>query len=113
MNPFRAVVESLAMQPGVRGAVIAAPDGVIVESVVHADVRADEVAAFGSAVLARARTVTTAVALSSPRCVAIDAQAGRLCLTSNDEVAIIVLAEPRAPIGRLRIALRQALESLA
>ena len=57
MNPFRAIVESLARQPGVRGAVIAAPDGVVVESVVHVDVSADVIAAFGTAILMGARVV--------------------------------------------------------
>lgn len=113
MNPFRAIVESLAMQPGVRGAVIAALDGVVIESVAHIDVSAELVAAFGSDVLSRARALTKAAAQSTPRCIAIDAEWGRLCLTGNNDVAIIVLAEARAPVGRLRIALRQALESLA
>ena len=113
MNAFRSTVESLALQPGVRGAVIAAPDGVIIESVVHSDVRADALAAFGSAVLARARAVAAATSLTRLRCIAIDAQAGRLYLASNNEVAIVVLAEARTSIGRLRIALRHALESLA
>ncbi|MEP7346773.1 MAG: hypothetical protein ABI877_15985, partial [Gemmatimonadaceae bacterium] len=112
MKPFGAIVESLAMQPGVRGVVIAAMDGIVVESVVHVEVRADLIAAFGCAVLARARAVGAAVNHAPPRCVAVDAESGRLCLTGNDDVAIIILAEPRAPIGRLRLALREALESI-
>ena len=113
MNMFRAAVESLAMLPGVRGAVIAAPDGVIIDCVVRTDVRADALAAFGSSLWARARAVAAATSRMRPTCVAIDAEAGRLYLASNDDVAIVVLAEPGTSTGRLRIALRLALESLA
>ncbi len=112
MNLFRQIAESLALQPGVRGAVIAATDGVVIESVVHVDVRADVVAAFGCAILTRARAVSAALAHVPARYLAIDAESGRLCLTGNDDVAIILLTDPRAPTGRLRIALRRALEAL-
>jgi predicted regulator of Ras-like GTPase activity (Roadblock/LC7/MglB family) len=112
MNAIHTLVDALARLPGVRGAVVAAPDGVLVDSAVHADVRADVVAAFGAAVLASARGLAAAMGKPSPRCVAVEADGGKLCLTGNDDVTVIVLAGPGTPIGRLRMALRQALASL-
>lgn len=112
MTPFRDIVESLAMEPGVRAAVLAAPDGVVVDSVVHVDVRADAVAAFGMAVLDSAMPVGASTLQSQPRCVVVDAEGARLCLTGNSEVAMILLADRRAPLGRLRLALRRAMEAL-
>ena len=112
MSVFHDVVESLAMHAGVRGAVVAAADGVVVDGVVHVDVRADALAAFGTAVLSSATALGTAT-LALPRCVVIDAESGRLFLTGNNELAIIVLTDRRASLGRLRLALQQALEALS
>jgi predicted regulator of Ras-like GTPase activity (Roadblock/LC7/MglB family) len=112
MNAYRQVVEALSFLPGVRGAVVAAADGVVVESVVHADVRPEIVAAFGNAVYRAAASIAHASLNDTPRYVAVDGAQGRLCLTGNDEVTVVVLVEPRTATGRLRIALHQAMGAL-
>ncbi|MBV6521503.1 MAG: hypothetical protein MNPFHGCM_01642 [Gemmatimonadaceae bacterium] len=111
MSAHRAVME-LSAQSGVRGAVVALRDGVVVDGIVHVDVRADVLAAFGSAVLERARDVARSVLRAEPRCVVIDAEAGRLCLADSRDMIVVLLADRHAPIGRLRLAVRDAVGAL-
>lgn len=113
MNAYRQVVDALSFLPGVRGAVVSATDGVVVEAIVHHDVRPERLAAFGNAVFRASRAVSRAARRGEPRYVAVDAAGGRLCVSGNDDVTVVILVEPRNATGRVRIALQQAMEALA
>ncbi|MFN8572861.1 MAG: roadblock/LC7 domain-containing protein [Gemmatimonadaceae bacterium] len=113
MNPYRSAVEALSFMPGVRGAVVAATDGVVVDAVAHQDVRADQVAAFGNAVFRASRAVAAGALDEAPRYVSVDAERGRLCMAGNDDVTVVVLCDARMSTGRVRMALLQIMETLA
>lgn len=113
MNRYREVVEALSFMPGVRGAIVAATDGVVVDAIAHQDVRTDQVAAFGNAVFRASRTVSHGALGELPRYVSVDAERGRLCMAGNDDVTLVILGDARMSTGRVRMALQQAMGLLA
>lgn len=113
MSDFRAIIDDLALTPGVRAVVLAADDGVVIDSVTHAGVRSEHVAAFGSALCDSAARLSQLASGAEPRMVAVEATAGRLCMARSGAVTIVILADRRSTLGRLRLALRFAMGAFA
>lgn len=112
--PIQEALGVLASLPGVRAAVAAAePDGVPVATVAAVDVDADALAAFATALFNRTRLANEAAGYGETRHLALDAEFGRLFVTTSPDVALIVLAEPEAAAGLLRVAMQRAMKAVA
>jgi predicted regulator of Ras-like GTPase activity (Roadblock/LC7/MglB family) len=105
---------SLAALPGVRAALAAtASDGLPAATVAAVDVDADALAAFATALFQRTRLANTAAGYGDTHHLALDAERGRLFVAMQDDLAIIILAEPDAAVGLLRVALQRAVGEIA
>jgi predicted regulator of Ras-like GTPase activity (Roadblock/LC7/MglB family) len=104
----------LAALPGVRAALAATEsDGVPVASVAAVDVDADALAAFATALFQRTRLANIAAGYGATRHLVLDAEGGRLFVAIDGDLAMILLAEPEAAAGLLRVALQRALKEVA
>ena len=104
----------LAALPGVRAALLATEsDGVPVASVAAVDVDADALAAFATALFQRTRLANVSAGYGATRQLVLDAERGRLFVAIDGDLAIILLAEPGAAAGLLRVALQRALKEVA
>ena len=105
---------TLAALPGVRAALAATEDdGLPIASVAAVDVDADALAAFATALFQRTRRANVAAGYGETHHLVLDAERGRLFVAREGDVAIIVLAEPDAAAGLLRVALQRALKAVA
>jgi predicted regulator of Ras-like GTPase activity (Roadblock/LC7/MglB family) len=104
----------LAALPGVRAALAATEsDGVPVASVAAVDVDADALAAFATALFQRTRLANIAAGYGATRHLVLDAEGGRLFVAIDGDLAMILLAEPEAAAGLLRVVLQRALKEVA
>ncbi|HEX6315114.1 MAG TPA: roadblock/LC7 domain-containing protein [Gemmatimonadaceae bacterium] len=104
----------LAALPGVRAALAAtASDGMPAATVAAVDVDADALAAFATALFQRTRLANSAAGYGDTHHLALDAEHGRLFVAMQDDLAIIVLAEPTAAAGLVRVALQRAVREAA
>lgn len=109
---FSTVIEQMMATPGVRGAlVVAVEDGLVVDGRVHVGVDPDAVAALSASLYRRARR---AVELSDDVAdfVEVDAEAGRVLIAGNDDLAVMAVVEQRANPGRARLIVRRAVEEM-
>ena len=105
---------TLAALPGVRAALAATEsDGLAAASVAAVDVDADALAAFGTALFQRTRLANVAAGYGETRQLSLDAEHGRLFVAASGDVALVLLAEPEAAAGLLRVALLRALKAVA
>jgi predicted regulator of Ras-like GTPase activity (Roadblock/LC7/MglB family) len=99
---------------GVRAAVIASErDGVAVETIAQIGVASDALAAFAASLHRRTRLASAAAGYGSVRFIALEAEHARLCAAAQGDLVLVVLAEPDAPTGLLRVAMQRALGALA
>ena len=104
----------LAALPGVRAALAATErDGLPVASVAAIDVDADALAAFATALFQRTRMANVSAGYGNTRHLVLDAERGRLFVAFEGDLAIVLLAEPDAAAGLLRVALQRALKAVA
>jgi predicted regulator of Ras-like GTPase activity (Roadblock/LC7/MglB family) len=111
---LRQTLGTLAALPGVRAAVAATEsDGLSAATVAAVDVDGDALAAFATALFRRTRLANEAAGYGDTRHVSLDAEHGRLFVTTTGDIALIVLAEPDAAAGMLRVAMQRALKAVA
>ena len=114
MTALQQTLGSLAALPGVRAALAATEsDGLPVASVTAFDVDADALAAFATALFQRTRMANVSAGYGETRHLVLDAERGRLFVALDGDLAIVVLAEPDAAAGLLRVALQRALKAVA
>jgi predicted regulator of Ras-like GTPase activity (Roadblock/LC7/MglB family) len=111
--PFETVLGVLARQRGVTAAlVVAAEDGIVVDSAVREGVDGDALAALAASLHGRARLSARAAGLGEVTFLQLEAERARLCAIAREELALVVLAEPGANVGLLRVEMLRALDAL-
>ena len=114
MGPMQEALGTLAALPGVRAALAAtSSDGLPAATVAAVDVDTDALAAFATALFHRTRLANAAAGYGETSQLSLDAEHGRLFVAANADIALVLLAEPDAGAGLLRVALQRALRSLA
>jgi predicted regulator of Ras-like GTPase activity (Roadblock/LC7/MglB family) len=112
--PLRDTLGTLAALPGVRAAVAATrSDGTPAATIAAIDVDADALAAFATALFDRTTLANEAAGYGDTRYLSLDAEHGRVFVTSSGDIALIVLAEPGAAAGLLRVSMQRALRAVA
>lgn len=110
---LRETLGILAALPGVRAALAATTsDGLPAATVAAFDVDADALAAFATAVLTRTRRANASAGYGDTHHVSLDAERGRLFVTTHGELALVVLADRDAAAGLVRVALQRAVRSI-
>ena len=113
VSPFAGALEALARHRGVVGAlVVSEHDGIVVDAHVHTGVRAPIVAALAASLYRKARLSAEAAGLGCASYVELAASHGRLCMAGRDDTVLVIIAEPHASAGLLRVAMLRALEAV-
>jgi predicted regulator of Ras-like GTPase activity (Roadblock/LC7/MglB family) len=109
----RAALAGLARMRGVRSALLTTEhDGLPAAGVSIVGVDEDALAAFAMALLRRARLANGVAGYGDTHFLALDAERGRLFVAAGRDVAVVVLGEPGANTGQVRVAMQRALGSL-
>lgn len=115
--PLRPIVDGLTRQRGVRASLIVSEqDGLIIESSLRFDQDGDRVAALAASMYRKARLSAAAARLGAVAFLQLDAERGRICAVGRggrSDLVIVVVAEPDANVGLIRVELFKALEMLA
>lgn len=111
--PFSTVLESLTRQRGVRASMIVSQsDGLIVDATLRFGQEGERVAALAASLYRKARLSAEAAWLGAVAFLQLDAERGRICVVGRGDLIIVVVAEPAANVGLIRMELLKALESL-
>ena len=113
-TPFTAILDPLQRLKGVRASlVVAADDGIAIDSNLQIGQDGSRVAALAASLYRKARKSAAAAGFGGTGFMQLEAEAGRLCLLGGDEVVLVVVAQPDANIGLIRVEMLRAAESLA
>jgi predicted regulator of Ras-like GTPase activity (Roadblock/LC7/MglB family) len=112
---FGALLETLTRQRGVRASLIVSEnDGLVVDSNLRFGQDGDRVAALAASLYRKARLSASAARLGSVSFLQLDAERGRVCAAGGrGDLVIVVVADPSANVGLIRVELLKALEALA
>ena len=112
--PLRPIVDGLTRQRGVRASlVVSEHDGLVIESSLRFGQDGDRVAALAASMYRKARLSAAAACLGAVAFVQLDADRGRICAVGGrSDLVIVVVAEPGANVGLIRVELFKALEML-
>ena len=112
--PLRPIVDGLTRQRGVRASlVVSEHDGLVIESSLRFGQDGDRVAALAASMYRKARLSATAACLGAVAFLQLDAERGRICAVGGrNDLVIVVVAEPGANVGLMRVELVKALEML-
>ena len=114
MSSLREVVERLSRQRGVRASLIVSEnDGLVVDSSLRFGEDGERVAALAASIYRKARLSAGAAHLGAVSFLQLDADRGRLCAVGRDDLVLVVVAEPSANVGLIRVELFKALETIA
>lgn len=114
-SPFAPLLESLTRQRGVRASLIVSEnDGLVVDANLRFGQDGERVAALAASMYRKARLSATAARLGAVAFLQLDAERGRICAVGGrGELVIVVVADPAANVGLIRVELLKALETLA
>jgi len=114
-SPFTAVLDVLTRQRGVRASLIVSErDGVIVDSSLRVGVDGDRIAALAASLYRKARLSAHAAQLGAVSFLQLDAERGRICAVGGGgDLVIVVVTDPQANVGLIRMELLKAFESVA
>lgn len=116
ISGLRGVIERLSRQRGVRASLIVSEnDGLVVDSSLRFGEGEDgeRVAALAASIYRKARLSADAAHLGAVSFLQLDADRGRLCAVGRGDLVLVVVAEPSANVGLIRVELFKALETLA
>lgn len=116
ISGLRGVVERMSRQRGVRASLIVSEhDGLVIDSSLRFGEGEDgeRVAALAASIYRKARLSAGAAHLGAVSFLQLDADQGRLCAVGRGELVLVVVAEPSANVGLIRVELFKALETLA
>src|SRR5262249_35057820 len=115
-TPFAPVLESLIRQRGVRASLIVSEsDGLVLEANLWFGLDGDRVAALAASMYRKARLSAAAARLGEVRFLQMDAERGRICAvggSDTSDLVLVVVADPTANAGLIRVALLKAQEEL-
>jgi predicted regulator of Ras-like GTPase activity (Roadblock/LC7/MglB family) len=114
MTPFTQMLDGLTRQRGVRASLIVSEnDGLVVASSLRFGQDGDRVAALAASMYRKARLSARAARLGAVAFLQLDAERGRVCAAGGrSDLVIVVVADPAANVGLIRVELLKALESL-
>lgn len=110
-SPFSEMLGALIRQRGVVGSMIVSEsDGIIVDSNLQIGVKGTTVAALAASLYRKARLSSTAAGLGDAAFLQLEAERGRVFALGRGDLVLITVAESRANIGLIRVAMLRALE---
>jgi|SRR5436190_1330843 len=113
-SSFGTVLDSITRQRGVRASLIVSEsDGLIIEANVRFGQDGDRIAALAASLYRKARLSAGAAWLGAVAFLQLDAEQGRICVAGGrGDLIIVVVAEPAANVGLIRVELLKAVDQL-
>ena len=113
-SPFSEVLEGLTRQRGVRASLIVSErDGLVVDSNLRFGQDGERVAALAASMYRKARLSSRAARLGAVAFLQLDAERGRICAAGGKgDLVLVVVSDPTANVGLIRVELLKALETL-
>ena len=112
--PFTALLAEVNRVRGVSGSlVVDAADGVIVQSTLPLAMRGGAVAALAASLYRKASRSTEAAGFGAGDFLQLDAEQGRVCAVGRGGLVLVAVADLRAPVGLIRVAMLRGREALA
>jgi predicted regulator of Ras-like GTPase activity (Roadblock/LC7/MglB family) len=113
-SPFAGVLGEVSRVRGVIGAmVVDETDGVVVDAAVQTGMRVPAVAALAASLYRKARLSAEAAGFGAAGFMELEADDGRLCVVGRGGLVLVVVAESRAAVGLVRVAMLAARGALA
>src|SRR5919197_5969887 len=113
-SPFAAMLESLTRQRGVRASlVVDENDGIVVDSSLQIGQDGDKVAALAASLSRKARLSARAARLGTATFMQLEAERGRIWAAGRKALVLVVVADPAANIGMIRVEMIKAVGALA
>jgi predicted regulator of Ras-like GTPase activity (Roadblock/LC7/MglB family) len=112
-DPYRTAVERLSRVAGVRGALVVELEaGVPVTAELSEDVSGTAVAALTAALYRRTNTAAAAAGFGAASTLQLEAAGGHVIVVGAGELIVVVVAEPGAQLGLVRLEAHRAAEAL-
>lgn len=112
-SPFVGVLDALTRQRGVTAAlVVSERDGIAIDSNLQIGQSADRVAALAAFLYRKARLSARAAGMGAVSFLQLEAPGGRLCAVGGGSLVLVVVAEPSANVGMIRVELLRAVDAL-
>jgi len=113
-SSFGTVLESITRQRGVRASLIVSEsDGLIIDANLRFGQDGDRIAALAASLYRKARLSAGAAWLGAVAFLQLDAERGRICVAGGrGDLIIVVVAEPAANVGLIRVELLKAVDQL-
>ena len=113
-SPFTATLSSLTRLRGVLASlVVYERDGIVVDSNLQVGQKGDRVAALAASLYRKARLSARAAGLGRAAFMQMDSERGRICAAGHGDLVLVVVAEPSANVGLIRVEMLKAVEVLA
>ncbi len=110
-SPFSEMLATLIRQRGVVGSmVVSESDGIVVDSNLQIGVKGTVVAALAASLYRKARLSASAAGLGEATFLQLEAERGRVFAIGRNDLVMVTVAETRANIGLIRVAMLRALE---
>lgn len=111
---FSPILDAMMRARGVRATlIVSAPDGITIDSNLHFGQDGSGLAALAASLYRKARQSARAAGLGMTGFMHLEAESGRLCLLGGDEIVLVVIADPDANVGLIRLEMLKAAGALA
>lgn len=111
-SPFAEILGALIRQRGVSGSlVVSEADGIVVDSNVRIGVKAEVLAALSASLYRRARFAAQAAGYGEATFLQLEAEQGRICAVGRNDLVLVVVTEPGANVGLVRMEMLKGLQS--
>lgn len=111
---FSPLLDTLMRARGVRASmVVSATDGIAIDSNLQFGADGSRVAALAASLYRKARLSAQAAGFGGTGFMQLEADQGRLCLLGGDELVLVVVADPGANVGLIRVEMLKAAQVLA
>ena len=112
-GPYGTVLAELNRVRGVDGSmVVDAADGLIVQAALPSGMRGGAVAALAASLYRKACRSAAAAGFGDGEFMQLDAERGRVCAVGHDGLVLVAVADLRAPVGLIRVAMLQGRDAL-
>jgi predicted regulator of Ras-like GTPase activity (Roadblock/LC7/MglB family) len=112
-SAFTPILDGFSRQKGVRASLaVSARDGIAIESNLQIGQDGTRVAALAASLYRKARRSAEAAGLGATGFLQLEAESGRLCMLGGDDVILVVVGDPQANVGLIRMELLRAAEAL-
>ena len=113
-SDYSNVLASLIRHRGVRGSlVVSETDGIIVDSNLQIGQMGDRLAALAASLHRKARLAANAAGLGRATLMQLEAEQGRILASGRGDLVLVVIADPAANVGLIRVEMLKAVEAIA